>query len=142
MKVFFAGQTVAAGNLFRQVVESIALALLCSHKDLPVLQQFIEDRYSTNKAVRDVLAQAERIELIEAAVKALEDAQVFYHMYSHPSKLTIANIVSLSDGRLYVGASFDHDKLEAYVKEVNGRVSLAEVFVSFIEAVKSNVAKW
>ena len=32
MKLFVSGHTVAAGNLFRQVVETIALALLCSAK--------------------------------------------------------------------------------------------------------------
>ncbi len=142
MKVFFAGQPVAAGNLFRQVVESIALALLCSHKDLSILQRFIEDKFSTNKAIRILRAQAERIGVNEAAVKALEDAQDFYHVYSHPTRLTIANAISASEGALYVGASFDHGKLQAYVKEINGRVNLAEVFVSFIEAVKANVAKW
>jgi hypothetical protein len=29
-----------------------------------------------------------------------------------------------------------------YTRKVNGRVNLAEVFVSFIEVVKANVAKW
>ena len=51
-------------------------------------------------------------------------------------------MISLSEGTLYLGASFDHGKFEAYTREVNGRVNLAEVFVSFIEAVKANVAKW
>jgi hypothetical protein len=143
MKLFFAGQLVAAGNLFRQVVEFIALALLCSHKDLPILQRFMEDKYSTNKAVRDVLAQAKNIGLIDAAVKELELAQGFYHLYSHPSKLTIANLISLPEGALlYVGASFDPGKVDIYAKEVNNRISLASVFVSFVEAVKANVAKW
>jgi hypothetical protein len=54
-KLFISGQTVAAGNLFRQVIESIALALLCSGKDLDVLKRFMEDRYSSSDAVRDVL---------------------------------------------------------------------------------------
>ena len=47
LKLFLAGQTVAAGNLFRQVIESIALALLCSGKDLDVLKRFMEDKYSS-----------------------------------------------------------------------------------------------
>lgn len=33
MKVFLLGLTVAAGNLMRQVLETIALAFLCSGKD-------------------------------------------------------------------------------------------------------------
>jgi hypothetical protein len=41
MKLFVSGHVVAAGNLFRQVVETIALALLCSAKR-DVLDRVIE----------------------------------------------------------------------------------------------------
>ena len=42
MKLLLSGQIVAAGNLYRQVVETMALALLCSAgKELPVLDAFI-----------------------------------------------------------------------------------------------------
>jgi hypothetical protein len=58
MKLFISGYIVAAGNLFRQVVESIALALLCSGKDLDILDRFIEEKYSTNDAIRDVIRHA------------------------------------------------------------------------------------
>ena len=118
------------------------MALLCSHKDHQILERFIADKYSTSKALRVLRAHATRIGVNEAAVKALEDAQDFYHRYSHLTLLTIANAVSASGGRLYVGASFDQGKVEGYMKEVTGRVNLAETFVSFIEAVKANVAKW
>ena len=46
MRLFLSGHPIAAGNLSRQVIESIALALLCSSKQFPVLQLFIEDKYS------------------------------------------------------------------------------------------------
>src|SRR5258707_3090282 len=46
----FRSQTIAAGNLFRQVIESIALSLLCSGKDLAVLEQFMENKYSSTRS--------------------------------------------------------------------------------------------
>ncbi len=143
LKLFMSGQTVASGNLFRQVIESIALALLCSGKDLDVLARFMEDKYSSTVAVRDVLRHDEKLSLKGDALEALKNSQEFYHKYSHITKMTIAIGMSFSDrDGLYVGASFDKSKIEAYTKEIRGRVSLAKVFPNFIEGVAANVAKW
>jgi hypothetical protein len=143
LKLFLSGQTVAAGNLFRQVIESIALALLCSGKDLDVLQRFMKDKYSSTAAVRDVLRHNEKLSLKGDALEALKKSQEFYHKYSHVTKMTIAIGMSFSEkGRLYVGASYDKDKVEEYTKEVKGRLSLARSFPNFIDGVAANVAKW
>ena len=63
LKLFLSGHIVAAGNIFRQVVEFIALAFLCSSKELGILEKFMNDRYSTNNAVRDVLRHSEKLGL-------------------------------------------------------------------------------
>lgn len=91
MKLFLLGQQVAAGNAFRRIVESIALSLVCSGKELNVLDRFIEDKYSPNDAIRDVLRHFEKLGLMEAGVKNLSDVQSFYHKYSHPTKITITD---------------------------------------------------
>ena len=141
--MLLSGQTVAAGNLFRQVIESIGLALLCSGKSLDVLSRFMEDNYSSTAAVRDVLRHAKKLSLKGDALNALKNSQDFYHKYSHITKMTIAVGMSFEQrGGLYVGASFDNGKLDAYVKEVNGRTSLANVFPNFVAGVAANVAKW
>src|SRR5690348_13438385 len=54
MKLFLSGHIVAAGNLSRQTLESIAMALLFSGKTLNVLDRFINDKYSTKNAVKDL----------------------------------------------------------------------------------------
>jgi len=143
MKLLLSGQTIAAGNLFRQVIESIALALLCAGKDTGVLQRFMQNKYSSKNAVRDVLRHYEKLSLKGDALDALKDSQEFYHMYSHVTKMTIAVGMSFSQsGALYVGASFDDGKLEQYKREVDGRVSLAKMFPNFVEGVTQNVGKW
>jgi len=142
MKLLLSGQPVAAGNLFRQVLESIALALLCSSKDLDVLRRFMDEKYLTNNAIRDVLRHRKRLGLLGEGVKVLEKAQMFYHKLSHPTKFTIAYVMSFSTKDLYVGASFDEGKVFAYAKEIKGRIGLANVFPNFVQAVKANVAKW
>lgn len=142
MKLLLSGNTVAAGNLFRQTLETIALALLCSGKDLDFLDRFNKDQYSTNYAIRDVLRNVDRLGLKTDGVKALQDGQEFYHKYSHVTKLTIGVAESFAGEGIYVGASFDKGKLESYAKEVAGRLDLARVLNSFVAAVKANVAKW
>jgi hypothetical protein len=56
--------------------------------------------------------------------------------------MTIASYVSFQELGLYVGASFDEGKVEAYRKEVEGRVSLASTFHNFVEGVKINLSQW
>jgi hypothetical protein len=142
MRLFLSGHPIAAGSLSRQVVEAIALALLCSSKQLTVLQRFIEDKYSSNDAVRDLLKHYKKLGLRKDGVEVLKKAQDFFHKFSHPTKMTLAAIISFSVEGLYVGASFDDGKVAEYDKEVSNRVSLAGVFANFVEAVKGNVAKW
>ena len=142
MKLLLSGNTVASGNLFRQVLETIAVALLCSGKALGVLDRFVNDKYSTNDAIRDVLRNVDRLELKEDGVKALQNGQKFYHKYSHVTKLTIGVAESFAGEGIYVGASFDEGKMDFYAKEVAGRLGLARVFNTFVAAVKANVAKW
>lgn len=142
MKLFLSGHTVAAGNMFRQVLESIALALLCSSKRLGFRRRFIDDQYSSNNAVRDVLRHAVELGVHKDGLEVLKNARAFYSKYSHPTKLTLTSIIPLSGKGVYIGASFDEDKVFAYKKEVNARLGLAKVFPNFITAVKLNVAKW
>jgi hypothetical protein len=141
-KLFLSGNIVAAGNVFRQVLESIALALLCAGRDLGILERFMEDKYSANDAVRDLLRQGERLGLKNDGLQALKSSQDFYHKYSHITRLTLATLISFSEDGIYVGASFDKGKLQVYRKEVKARVGLAKVFPNCVEAVKANVAKW
>jgi hypothetical protein len=142
MKLFLSGYAVASGAVFRQVLESVALALVCSGKELGVLEKFMQGKYSTNNAIRDAMKHATRLGLEEDAIAGLRQAQKFYHKFSHPSLHTIAAGVSFSQNALYVGAAFDEAKLESYRKEITNRISLADVFSSFLDVVKVNVAKW
>jgi hypothetical protein len=142
MKLLLSGHIIAAGNLFRQSAETIALSLLCAGQELDVLDRFMKDQYSTNDAIRDVKRYSDKLGLLKEGVNALAEGQHFYHQFSHPSKLTIAAVTSFSEDGLYVGASFDDGKFAAYCKEVDGRVSLSKVFSGIVEAVRFNVEKW
>ena len=112
MKVFLAGQTIAAGNLFRQVLESIALALLCSGKELDVLKRFMEDHYSSNDAVRDVLRHYEKLSLKGDALEVLKEVSRLLSQIQprHENDDRRRNVV-LSKGRAVRGRVFRRRKI-------------------------------
>jgi len=144
LRLFLCGYIVAAGNIQRQVIETVALALVCSCKSLSILESFRQDKYSSNNAIRDALHHQKELNVREEALKALSEGREFYHIYSHPTWGTIASHIRFSDeGRaLYVGASFDDGKLAQYRQEIDGRVSLARVFDNFVGGVVANVNEW
>lgn len=142
-KLFMSGYTVASGALFRQVLEGVSLAFLCSAKSLTVLDRFLENKYSPNKAVADLAKHAKKVHVNRAAFQTLVDQYAFYHKYAHLTRLTIAAGANLSLGGLpNVGAHFDPGKLVEYGKEVRSRVSFAKTLPNFVRGVAHNVAMW
>ncbi|MEW8390625.1 MAG: hypothetical protein AB2651_02525 [Candidatus Thiodiazotropha sp.] len=142
MKLLLSGHVVAAGNLFRQVIESMCLAFLCANKDLSVLSQFMNDQYSSSKAVRQAIANWEKLGLNDGAYEQLKVVEDFYHKYSHITRLTLANLIPSSGPGAYVGAVFDEGKVDGYREEVHRRLEMARVFYSFVAGVKKNLSKW
>ncbi len=143
MKLFLSGYIVAAGNLQRQVIETIALGLLCSSNSLDVLDRYMDQKYSSNKAFNEVLRHSDKLNLKKEAFKVLKRNYEFYHKYSHPTLLTIAAHVSYeTEGGLYVGAQHDEGKSDQYKQEINGRVGLSVIFSNFVDGIKMNLAKW
>ena len=143
MELFLRGHLLASGNLMRQVLEAIAMSLLSSGKTLNILDLFVEGKYSTQSAVRDLRRNRKVLGISDAGVDSLVEAEKFYHQHSHLSRMTIASMMSVQhDASFYVGASFDEGKVNGYDREMDSRMELTNVFTTFIEAVKANIAKW
>jgi hypothetical protein len=144
MKLLAAGQMVAAGNAFRQVLEASCTALLCSCPQLNVLSRFMQDQYSTSNAVRDVRRNWKALGIFEDAISPIEASQEFNHKYSHVTRLTLASFISLDPQKpgAYVGSAFDEAMLYAYQKEFSSRVGFSRIFPGLVAAVRHNLGKW
>lgn len=143
MRLFLTGYIIAAGNIQRQVIETLALATLCSCKSIDVLKRFLEGSYSSNKSIRDALRYATKINVKKDSMKVLKDSWNFYHKFSHPSNITLASHIRFSDeGGTIFGSSFDEGKLDEYKKEMAGRVNLARIFPNFVRDIQANVDAW
>jgi hypothetical protein len=143
MRLFLAGYLLAAGNVQRQVLESIALALLGSDNSLDVLCRFISNQYSTKNAVRDLHKHAKRLGIKENFARVLKKARDFYNAHSHAGFISVGGSLSFSNqGAWHLGASFDEGKIANYRNEIEDRLDLARVFRDFISAVQYNLEKW
>jgi hypothetical protein len=61
---------------------------------------------------------------------------VFYHKFSHSTLLALAHNISFNNsGTIYVGPSFDEEKLFAYRKEVSRRLNIARTISNVIEGI-------
>jgi len=140
MRLFLDGFLVQSGNAQRQVLESIAMALLCSKADLGILERFSNDTYSSNNAIRDAIKYSERLGLKKEAIAGIRDGAEFYHQFSHPSKMTIALYGSEAEpGVSYIGGIFDLAKLPQYRIEADSRVKIAKILPNFVSGVRRNL---
>lgn len=141
-KLLINGHLIPAGNLARQVLETIALAILCSRKETGILKRFMDDEYSPGNAVRDATRQQKTLGLSDEGLNAFKKAQAFYHKYSHVTKLTIADAISFTDNTISMGASFDPAKVPIYTKEIKSRASLAKTLPNAIQRITENLKHW
>jgi hypothetical protein len=142
MKLFLSGYIVASGNIERQAIETISLAILFSNKHVDIFNRYIQNKYSTNKAVRDLKRHSKGMTVSKDGLDKIERAHKYFHDYSHPSYMTIGSNISFQGQGMYLGASFDEGKVDFYDKDVSGRLSLSAIFTNYITAVESAVSKW
>lgn len=140
MKLLISGLFVPAGNSQRYVLESIATALLVSKPDLSFLKRYMENQYSTTKAVRDVLRNADTLCLAKKPLEMLQQQSKHYDLSSHPTIFSAASLITLNteNSAIVLGGHFDEGKVFAYDKEITSRVSLASIFTNILYGVRRN----
>jgi hypothetical protein len=140
MKFLITGYLIPAGNTQRQAFESAAMALLCSKPELGFLKRYIDEKYSTNKAVRDIIKHHKILRLNQVALKTLKKSRSFYDNFSHPTFITLASSIGFSKpGPLFFGSSFDESKMNIYTKEMHSKVSFAGIINNIIDGVRMNL---
>lgn len=140
MKLLISGLLVPAGNSQRYVLESLATALVVSKPSLGFLRLYMDNRYSTTKAVRDVQRHAKTLNLKREALRVLDAQSKFYGLSSHPTLFSAASLMTQVSGepRTVLGGCFDEAKTFAYEKEIASRNSLASVLPNIISGVRQN----
>jgi len=140
LKLFISGLLVPSGNTQRYVFESIALAFLLSRPSLGVVEKYMNDRYSTNKAIRDLVRNHENLKLNRESLKTLESSVKFYDKYSHPTRLSLSGVMNLggNGSQIVFGGAYDNKKEFAYAIELKSKIGFAGILPNLIQGVELN----
>lgn len=142
-KLLLSGKLAAAGNVMRQVIEGVAMAVLCTadaplilerRKVGPVMGCYWERAWASHHTVQahHALKQldwnAEQLRLRRPALERLERAKRHYNQFSHCGWATIASRADRhTPGLVHLGGHFDEGKLDVYQQEMQERIGLCSV---------------
>jgi len=143
-KLLITGKLMASGNLMRQAIEGLCVAILCgANRPLAIQQETLvywksiersDPSVMGHKAVRQVEKNRETLGVTEDAVSRLRRAKEHYDQFSHPGLLGIASRVTLGEvGTVFIGGTFDEEKLEAYRTELLERIGFCRLLPNVIQ---------
>lgn len=156
-KLLLTGKLPASGNVMRQVVEGIAMSILCSADRPVIVRQATKRKHAVmalywerlerddsctqgHLAMSQLEWNAAALGVNAVAVERLRAAKTHYNIFSHCGKVTIASRMALEQvGTAYVGGHFDLAKLDGYRNELDQRIGLCRVLPPFIERMQAAI---
>lgn len=140
MRLFLDGLLIQSGNTQRQVIESIAMAVLCSKPSLSFLARFSDGTFSSSKAIQALINRSTEYGVEKGSLRELKENAEFYHKFSHPTLMTIAINSSFGDpSNNYYGGFFDPEKAGQYRIEGEARAKFLTIFPNLIEGIQLNL---
>lgn len=159
MKLFVAGKTIASGNIMRQAIEGVAVAILCSSKEnISATKGKGKQKRTVHFNYWEKLKSGDQIAsphlsiqyldrhralfgVNEGAMALLKNSKTFYNKYSHPGKASIAiRMVLGQQGSTFIGGGYDKDKLPAYKAEITERTGLCGIIPNLIDGLISRIS--
>ncbi len=157
VKLFILGYQTPSGNLMRQAIESVALAILCSSKDeieiktrqnkikrINFFEKFIKNKSEakSHKAIEYLELNFNKLSVKKDAIDILKKSRSFFHNYSHPSQLSLSTTISFATpGKMFIGGCFDIGKMEEYKKELHHRINFCRILPNIIEGLIVKINK-
>ena len=153
-KLILLGFQTASGNLMRQVVEGIAVVILCSlQEDIKIntegnvikrhyFKSLLKKKYYTEpqKAISTLELNKENIYLSEYGLELLRLVKNYYSLYSHPTVWSTRSFISNGKPvRFSIGGGFDDGKIQEYKDELKSRVALCDTLPEFIDGLIQRV---
>ncbi len=142
-KLLVRGLLIPSGNLCRNVIESVSVAILCTDKTIPVFNEILEKTFRASSAPSKLQKYQSQLGINPFAVSQILNRWKFYHDYSHATEFNLATIIySATEGKdIIFGTIFDEGKVEIYGKELKGRSDLAQMEFDAIQGIKDTLAK-
>ncbi len=136
-KTLLMGFQTASGNLMRQVVEGVAVVILCAtssqikRKDKTKTKNFhYYECFKTDKSyarshnsIRLLEDNKEIVRISDYGLEILKLLKEYNNRYSHPSFWSTSSFISIGNpGKMYIGGCFDEGKVEWYKQEIEARI--------------------
>jgi hypothetical protein len=138
------GQLTLSGAAFRQALEALAAAFVFADPLSPHRADVWEGKFSVNKAVPMLFKQAATDpRLNRQGVEVLLKSRAFYDKLSHPTALSMADVISL-DGQSghHLGAWFDDAKVPFYAQELVLRTGFARILPNAVDGIEGRMREW
>lgn len=138
--LLISGYLVASDNLMRHFMESSAMAILVSSKNLVYFERFTQEgnKFPVHKSLTFVSKNLNKLKIKHENWDKFIKLKRFYDLSSHPSAFALASIFNFSrKGGVAIGTDFDPVKLIPYRKEIEGRISAAKCLKNIIDGVKA-----
>ncbi|RYE40697.1 MAG: hypothetical protein EOP24_39840 [Hyphomicrobiales bacterium] len=152
MKLLVSGKMTASGNLMRQAIEGMCVAILCTArepiamgKESVVYWEIVDDlkdeRGRSHKAIWQVKANAEMLGIDAGALERIGAARNHYNQFSHPNLLSAAMRMKFGElSTVFVGGTFDEAKLDAYRTEIKDRIGLSNILPGLMRELTKRLA--
>ena len=156
MKLLVSGKMIASGNLMRQALEGVAVSILCASSELVAVRkqkQIVKINYwerlksddplvNAHLSVQQLEINCDALGVSRDAIKTFKSARQRYHLFSHPSFMSLASRIALGEaGPIYIGGNFDAAKLPAYRVEISERTSLCGLLPKIIDGLIVRLTK-
>jgi hypothetical protein len=149
-KLLLTGKLTASGNLFRQAIEGICMATMCSHSDTLCIGDRehsywklveTEDKMAEgHRAPTQLLKNYERLGVMENGAEQLKAIVSTYNKHSHAGVVAMACRMELrGEGMIFIGGHFDEGKIAAYEAELFHRIELAKQTVQMIDVLREKL---
>jgi hypothetical protein len=121
-------------------MESCAMAILCSNKELPFYQKIREDDFRASTAVKTVEDCANELGVNQSSLTEFKKHWAWYHNYSHATTFSLAALISSKEGvsNIYFGSVFAPEKKDTYKKELMIRIHIMRNMEDIVSGIISN----
>lgn len=151
-KLLVTGKMIASGNLMRQTLEGIAIAILCSYRGLLLIpdnkskkQQTIPVKYwelvkandrrvVANKSLAHLNLNYSSLGVAVGAIDEFKRAIKIYNLASHPSLFSLVARINATEKEVmqFVGGVFNDEMIPVYRHEIVSRTNLCKILPSVI----------
>lgn len=138
VNLLVSGYIVSSGNLMRHYTESVAIAILIANRKLRFFEKLMSGEDSMHNPVGLISKNIGNLKIRREGFAEFNKIYKFYHNYSHPSPLAVADMFNFADtnkSEVYIGNHYDSTKDAAYTKEIKIRIGATKSLRNVIQGI-------